>query len=59
MAIDRQGKVVVDESMKAAEGIYAVGDLVGGEILADAISHGRRAADSIHQTYLAAGPKAH
>jgi pyruvate/2-oxoglutarate dehydrogenase complex dihydrolipoamide dehydrogenase (E3) component len=45
--------VRVDESMKAADGIYAVGDLVGGEMLADAISHGRRAADAIHQDYLA------
>jgi glutamate synthase (NADPH/NADH) small chain len=50
---DDQGKVRVDESMKAADGIYAVGDLVGGEMLADAISHGRRAADAIHQDYLA------
>lgn len=59
VVLDRQGKVVVDESMKAAEGVYAVGDLVGGEILADAISHGRRAADSIHQTYLARGARPH
>jgi len=57
VALDRHGKVVVDGAMKAAEDIYAVGDLVGGEILADAISHGRRAADSIHQTYLARGAK--
>jgi glutamate synthase (NADPH/NADH) small chain len=49
---DRNGRVRVDETMKAAEGLYAVGDLVGGEILADAISHGRRAADSIHREYL-------
>jgi glutamate synthase (NADPH/NADH) small chain len=58
VSLDRHGKVVVDEAMKAGEDIYAVGDLVGGEILADAISHGRRAADSIHQTYLARGVKA-
>jgi len=50
--LDKDGKVVVDEGMKAAEGIYAVGDLVGGEILAHAISHGRRAADRIHQDFL-------
>lgn len=53
VTLDKDGKVVVDDGMKAAEGIYAVGDLVGGEILADAISHGRRAADSIHQDFLA------
>lgn len=53
VALDSHGRVLVDETMKAAEGIYAVGDLVGGEILADAISHGRRAADNIHQVYLA------
>lgn len=53
VTLDRNGKVVVDDGMKAAEGIYAVGDLVGGEILADAISHGRRAADRIHQDFLA------
>jgi pyruvate/2-oxoglutarate dehydrogenase complex dihydrolipoamide dehydrogenase (E3) component len=45
--------VAIDDSMQAAPSIYAVGDLVGGEILADAIGHGRRAADSIHQSYLA------
>lgn len=53
LAFDATGHVRVDDTMKAAEGLYAVGDLVGGEILADAISHGRRAADSIHQAYLA------
>lgn len=53
VSVDRHGMVAVDESMKAADGIYAVGDLVGGHILADAISHGRRAAESIHQHYLA------
>lgn len=57
VSLDRHGKVRVDEAMKAAEDIFAVGDLVGGEILADAISHGRRAADSIHQTYLARGAR--
>jgi glutamate synthase (NADPH) small chain len=56
VALDHNGRVRVDESMKAAEGIYAVGDLVGGEILADAIGHGRRAADSIHREYLARRP---
>lgn len=53
LVLDQHGRVRVDESMKAAEGIYAVGDLVGGEILADAISHGRRVAESIHCEYLA------
>jgi glutamate synthase (NADPH/NADH) small chain len=54
LSLDKSGKVLVDPAtMKAADGIYAVGDLVGGEILADAISHGRRSADSIHQNYLA------
>jgi glutamate synthase (NADPH/NADH) small chain len=57
VTLDNNGKVRVDESMKAAEGIYAVGDLVGGEILADAISHARRAADSIHSDYLARAAK--
>lgn len=52
VSVDRHGMVAVDESMRAAEGIYAVGDLVGGHILADAISHGRRAAESIHHSYL-------
>jgi glutamate synthase (NADPH/NADH) small chain len=52
ISVDDQGMIAVDESMKAAENLYAVGDLVGGHILADAISHGRRAADSIHQQYL-------
>jgi NADPH-dependent glutamate synthase beta subunit-like oxidoreductase len=53
VTVDRRGMVSVDESMRAAEGVYAVGDLVGGHILADAISHGRRAAESIHHYYLA------
>jgi glutamate synthase (NADPH/NADH) small chain len=54
VTLTSDGRVRVDATMKAAEGVYAVGDLVGGEILADAISHGRRAADNIHQAYLAA-----
>jgi len=52
VSLDKHGMVAVDDSLKAAEGVYAVGDLVGGEILADAISHGRRVAESIHQSYL-------
>lgn len=58
LEFDSTGHVRVDETMRAAEGLYAVGDLVGGEILADAISHGRRAADSIHRAYLARGARA-
>lgn len=53
VSVDRHGLVVVDDSLRAAKGIYAVGDLIGGEILADAISHGRRVAESIHHEYLA------
>jgi glutamate synthase (NADPH/NADH) small chain len=53
IVFDATGHVRVDAAMKAADGLYAVGDLVGGEILADAISHGRRAADSIHREFLA------
>jgi dihydropyrimidine dehydrogenase (NAD+) subunit PreT len=53
LAFDAAGHVRVDANLKATDGIYAVGDLIGGEILAEAISHGRRAADSIHCEFLA------